>query len=90
MDKGTLADLLSRVQKIPEPILGRVTHDILAGLTYLHKKLHLMHRDLKPQNILINSAGQIKITDFGVSRELESTQAYANTFVGTVNYMSVR
>jgi serine/threonine protein kinase len=57
-------------------------------LEYLHKQLHIIHRDIKPQNILINSKGQAKITDFGVSGEIAHTQAMAKTFVGTAKYMS--
>lgn len=90
MDRGTLADLISKVGKVPEEELGRMSFDLLTGLNYLHKKLHTIHRDLKPQNILINSSGEIKITDFGVSGEIANTAAFANTFVGTIKYMSVR
>lgn len=45
-----------------------------------------MHRDMKPSNILVNSRGQIKICDFGVSSELEGS--VAETFVGTGTYMA--
>jgi serine/threonine protein kinase len=44
--------------------------------------------DLKPSNVLVNSAGQIKICDFGVSGQLID-DSVANTFVGTSSYMSV-
>lgn len=44
--------------------------------------------DVKPSNILVNSSGQIKLCDFGVSGEL--INSIANTFVGTSTYMSVR
>lgn len=45
-----------------------------------------MHRDVKPSNILVNSAGEIKICDFGVSGQL--IDSMANSFVGTRSYMS--
>jgi mitogen-activated protein kinase kinase 1 len=87
MDAGTLADLI-KAGPITENVLARLTAQILTGLEYLHKQLHIIHRDIKPQNILINSKGQAKITDFGVSGEIAHTQAMAKTFVGTAKYMS--
>ncbi|KAL6274449.1 hypothetical protein ACE6H2_025141 [Prunus campanulata] len=73
MDGGSLADLLKKV---------------LRGLLYLHHEKHIIHRDFKPSNLLINHQGEIKITDFGVSAIKASTSEQANTFVGTFNYMS--
>jgi len=55
---------------------------------YLHKEMHVIHRDIKPQNILINQKGEVKITDFGVCSELAHTCDVANTFTGTAKYMS--
>jgi len=88
MDRGTIADLIKICGKIPENVLSKLTRELLRGLEYLHKKLHLIHRDIKPQNILLSSAGVVKITDFGVSGEIARTAAFAKTFVGTINYMS--
>ena len=45
-----------------------------------------MHRDIKPSNIVVNSKGQIKLCDFGVSGELD--RSVADTFVGTGTYMA--
>ena len=47
----------------------------------------MVHRDIKPDNVLINSLGEVKLCDFGVCRELANTAALCNTFVGTMTYM---
>ncbi|KAG5463915.1 hypothetical protein LSCM1_00088 [Leishmania martiniquensis] len=74
---------------VPPHVLACVTRLMLKGLTYLHRTRHLIHRDLKPSNVLYNSrTGDIKISDFGVSSNLECTKADAHSFVGTVTYMS--
>lgn len=62
-------------------------HQVLKGLSYLRDKHAIMHRDVKPSNILVNSGGEIKICDFGVSGQL--IDSMANSFVGTRSYMSV-
>ena len=61
---------------------------VLKGLSYLRDKHQIIHRDVKPSNILVNSRGEIKICDFGVSGQL--IDSMANSFVGTRSYMSVR
>ncbi|SGY33367.1 BQ5605_C002g01487 [Microbotryum silenes-dioicae] len=86
MDKGSLDQIYKRVGPIPEPILGKIALAVVSGLTYLYDVHKIMHRDVKPSNVLLNSAGQIKICDFGVSGEL--INSIADTFVGTSTYMS--
>ncbi|KAK9275323.1 hypothetical protein L1049_022586 [Liquidambar formosana] len=88
MDGGSLADFLKKVKSIPEPYLAAICKQVLKGLLYLHHEKHIVHRDFKPSNLLINHRGEVKITDFGVSAILASTSGQANTFVGTYNYMS--
>lgn len=87
MDGGSLANVLHQVGPIPETVLASMAFQILWGLAYLkHEKR--VHRDIKPSNILINSRGEVKVTDFGISAELQSTIAMCGTFVGTFKYMS--
>lgn len=86
MDGGSLDLILKRAGKIPENVLGKITLAVLKGLSYLRDKHAIMHRDVKPSNILVNSSGEIKICDFGVSGQL--IDSMANSFVGTRSYMS--
>lgn len=86
MDAGSLDLILKKAGRIPENILGKITAAVLKGLSYLRDKHAIMHRDVKPSNILVNSCGDIKICDFGVSGQL--IDSMANSFVGTRSYMS--
>ena len=95
MNLGSLEKLLKIIKAkkikppcIPENILSKIANQILSGLYYLHKEKHQIHRDLKPSNILINTDGIVKLTDFGISCNLESSQNFSNTFVGSRSYMS--
>lgn len=70
---------------IPEPVLGRIAVSVVKGLLYLWE-LKIMHRDVKPSNILVSTRGQVKLCDFGVSRQL--VNSIATTYVGTHAYMA--
>jgi mitogen-activated protein kinase kinase 1 len=87
MDGGALCNLVAQLGPIPEAALANMVFQILWALAYLkHDKR--VHRDIKPGNLLINSRGEVKVTDFGVSAELQSSVQMCGTFVGTFKYMS--
>jgi len=90
MNAGSLEGVLRAApgKRIPETVLGQIVLQMLHGLVYLHKEKHQLHRDLKPANILLSTQGEVKLSDFGISRQLESTLGSAGTFVGTAHYMS--
>lgn len=92
MDRGSLRDLDKRAKntniKFSEPVLAAMSFQILGGLAYLHNVVRQAHLDIKPENILLNSSGVIKITDFGISKCFEETRDMMDTFVGTFRYMS--
>ncbi|CCE64009.1 hypothetical protein TPHA_0G01730 [Tetrapisispora phaffii CBS 4417] len=77
--------LLKLGGRISEKVLGKIAESVLKGLSYLHEK-KVIHRDIKPQNILLNDKGEIKLCDFGVSGE--AVNSLATTFTGTSYYMA--
>jgi mitogen-activated protein kinase kinase 7 len=68
--------LLKRLGKpIPEEILGKVTVATVEALSYLKDKHGVIHRDVKPSNILLDTKGQVKLCDFGISGRLVDSMA---------------
>lgn len=90
MDAGALSTILERTRTVPERLLASISWQVLDGFEYLHTQMHVIHRDVKPSNLLLSRSGIVKITDFGVSGELDDdvTSRCAVTFVGTMYYMS--
>ncbi|KAJ9478419.1 MAP kinase kinase PBS2 [Pseudozyma hubeiensis] len=86
MEKDSLDGIYKKYGPISPDICGKIAVAVSNGLTYLYDVHRIIHRDVKPSNILVNGAGQIKICDFGVSGEL--INSIADTFVGTSTYMS--
>jgi len=84
MDGGCLTDVLEQFAtiKLTEPQIARVCMETLKSLTYIHGK-HRIHRDIKSDNILLNSKGDVKIADFGYAAQLTEQQKKRNTVVGT-------
>ena len=81
---------LQRMLSNNPPSLGlavSIAIDICSGLSVAHQS-NIIHRDIKPQNILLNTDFQAKISDFGVARILEESNDFAATVTGTRKYMS--
>lgn len=91
MDRGSLADLRKSLggKGMPSSPLACISSQILRGLEDLQTR-RLLHRDVKPENILHNRNGRVKLTDFGLSKDLSSISEgdVGSTFVGTATYMS--
>lgn len=89
MDCGSLEDLLKRHnqvgRRLREETIASIAFQMLSGLSYLHQK-HVIHRDVKPGNVLMNSKGEVKLCDFGLSSI--SDQSLQTTMVGTTLYMA--
>uniref|UniRef100_A0A4W6FJM0 mitogen-activated protein kinase kinase n=1 Tax=Lates calcarifer TaxID=8187 RepID=A0A4W6FJM0_LATCA len=88
---GTCAEKLKkRIQgPIPERILGKMTVAIVKALQYLKEKHGVIHRDVKPSNILLDAKGQIKLCDFGISGRLVDSKAKTRS-AGCAAYMAIK
>lgn len=87
MTGGSLSDMISG-GKIPLEETARIVGKIAQGLTYAHKK-HVIHRDLKPDNILFDDNGDPFISDFGIAKLTESAGSLTGSgVIGTPAYMS--
>jgi serine/threonine protein kinase len=78
------------------PMHLRVVCDMLAGLDYAHRMtdfdgspLHIVHRDVSPQNVFVTFDGQVKLLDFGIAKASDSMyETHAGVVKGKVSYMS--
>ncbi|CUM64674.1 uncharacterized protein PRCAT00002283001 [Priceomyces carsonii] len=84
---GSLFDLLKSGAINDERTILGIIREVLVALEYLHTQGKI-HRDLKSQNVLVSSLGEIKLTDFGVSTQLASNFSRRNTTVGTPYWMA--
>lgn len=83
---------LSRPRQVLDPIDIEPWFEALcAALDYAHREARVVHRDLKPSNIMLTTDGRIKVTDFGVSRQMGDSVLRTSQLVsagGTLLYMS--
>ncbi|XP_017784277.1 PREDICTED: dual specificity mitogen-activated protein kinase kinase dSOR1-like [Nicrophorus vespilloides] len=86
MNAGSLDVIVRKSGFIPENILGKISVASLRALMYLIETHSIIHNEVKPNNILLNSKGDIKLCDFGASCHL--SDSLINSFIGTRSYMS--
>lgn len=83
-----LKDLIRKEGVLPPERAVEIARQVSEALQHAHEN-NIVHRDVKPQNILITREGRAKLTDFGIAREATAaTLTQANTIVGSVHYIS--
>jgi formylglycine-generating enzyme len=91
IDQGDLTDLIIKYpeQKVPEAKVLEIAGQIAAGMQEIHQA-RVIHKDLKPANIMLTKSGIVKISDFGISEAFSHSQTrlQETSRAGTFNYMS--
>ncbi|CBH17393.1 protein kinase, putative [Trypanosoma brucei gambiense DAL972] len=85
--QGELFEILEDDKKLPEEVVRRIAKQLLQALHYLHSN-RIMHRDMKPQNILIGQNGSVKLADFGFARTMSYNTMVLTSIKGTPLYMA--
>ena len=83
----TLKDYIEKKGRISPKETISISIQMVTGLQAAHNQ-HIIHRDIKPQNIIISKDGKVKVTDFGIARATTSTQTISTSVMGSVHYTS--
>ncbi|XP_055782481.1 mitogen-activated protein kinase kinase kinase kinase 4-like isoform X2 [Salvelinus fontinalis] len=86
---GSVTDLVKKTKGncLKEDWIAYICREVLRGLSHLHSH-HVIHRDIKGQNVLLTENAEVKLVDFGVSAQLDRTIGKRNTFIGTPYWMA--
>lgn len=82
----TLKDYIEKKGVLSSKEVISITIQICAGIGAVHRH-HMVHRDIKPQNIIISKEGKVKVTDFGIAKSVSSNTISSNA-MGSVHYTS--
>lgn len=88
VDGQTLKQYIQQRSPVPVEVALEILQQLASAIAHAHQN-HIIHRDIKPQNILIDHNGNVKITDFGIAMALSATSiTQTNSVLGSVHYLS--
>src|SRR5205085_12699739 len=87
LEGRTLKELILSRGPTPIPVAIDYTRQILAALSFAHRN-GVVHRDIKPHNVVVGPDGRLKVTDFGIARSGVSQMTEAGSIIGTPQYLS--
>lgn len=85
--KGDLAAHISEKERFTQAEACFYAAELVLALEYIHSK-NIVFRDMKPENVLLDAEGHIRLADFGIARRLEQGEDGAKTFAGTPAYLA--
>src|SRR5437588_2163322 len=87
LDGRSLKEMITKRGPAPIPVSVDYARQILAALRVAHRQ-GLVHRDIKPHNVLVDGEGRVKVTDFGIARAGPSQMTEEGSIIGTAQYLS--
>ncbi len=87
VDGITLKEYIQKKGRLSDKEVISISIQMAAGLDAAHKK-NIVHRDVKPQNVMISTEGKVKVTDFGIAKPTDATNTVSTNVMGSVHYTS--
>jgi serine/threonine protein kinase len=88
VERGNLLDYINAKSGLNESQARRVFYQLITVLDYLHREKHVVHRDLKAENVLLDSHNNIRVVDFGLSRAFTKDNPFLQTTCGSPGYVA--